>query len=217
MDILLVTYQWEIFISLEILSVLSLLTFGLVRYFLDKKKLSFIFLGGFILFLLIEALLAYIIYRQTGQFDTFQIVIIIFLLYAFTFGINDFKKLDRWMRKKIGGFRGKNLLTEKDLQIEADKRNPAKQRKKALLYLLTHSFIFVLGQAALWYIGTGSFAEMLTYLKDLSWFKDGNFEASPYLNEGMFAFGSIWIVAYGIDLVWSGYDILFPKGEKSEQ
>lgn len=43
MDLLL-TYQWEIFITLEIISVLSLLIFGVVCYFFSNQKLSLLFL-----------------------------------------------------------------------------------------------------------------------------------------------------------------------------
>ena len=111
------TNQWEIFITLEVLSVVSLLLFGVVRYFLGKKQLSVLFIFGFLAFLLLEALLALLIYRETGEFSTFQFVIVIFLIYACTFGIADFKRLDRWMRQKIGKWRNMELLTEKDYTI----------------------------------------------------------------------------------------------------
>lgn len=50
----------------------------------------FIFL--FLFLLIIEGLLGLYVYRQTGEISTFQIVIIIFIIYAFTFGILDFIK-----------------------------------------------------------------------------------------------------------------------------
>src|SRR5690625_2742629 len=109
---LLVEYQWEIFIVIEVLSFISLLLFGIIRYFLGRQKLSFQFLFLFLVLLILEALLGIIIYQETGEISTFQIVIAIFVLYACTFGIADFKKLDRWMRLKIGNFRNIDLLTE---------------------------------------------------------------------------------------------------------
>src|SRR5699024_7336299 len=114
---ILIMYQWEIFIGLEILSVICLLAFGFVRYMLGKKSLSHLFIGGFLLFLVCEALLSLMIYRETGEFGTFQIVIIIFIIYACTFGISDFKRLDRWMRKKVGEWKKEELLTEKDYAL----------------------------------------------------------------------------------------------------
>lgn len=43
----------------------------------------------------------------------FQIVIPIFILYARTFGINNLKKLDRWIREKIGKWARYRLADEK--------------------------------------------------------------------------------------------------------
>jgi len=147
---MLLTYQWEIFITLEVLSVISLLLFGLCRYFLEKKQLSLLFLLGFLAPLLLEGLLGFYLYKQTGEFDTFQVVILIFLLYAFTFGINDFKNLDRWMRKKIGHMRGVNLLTEKDAKMEAAKKDPKKIQVKSVVWLIGHTLVFFIGQFILW-------------------------------------------------------------------
>src|SRR5699024_2076285 len=126
----LLTYQWEIFISIEILSIVFLLLFGATRYFLGKKQISTLFIIGFIGLLFVEGILAYIIYRETGEFATFQLVIIIFLLYACTFGITDFRNLDRWMRKTIGKWRGVELLTEKDYQIIQRNKDPKYLAKK---------------------------------------------------------------------------------------
>src|SRR5699024_8056853 len=93
----LINYQWQLFITIEILFLLTFLAFGFVRYFLNNDRLSFIFLSSFFALLIAEALLAFLIYQATRKIETFQIVIIIFVLYAVTFGIKDFKNLDRWM------------------------------------------------------------------------------------------------------------------------
>src|SRR5699024_1553619 len=58
---LLVQYKWGIFITLEVLSIVSLLVFCGVRYFLDKRKLSNLFIFLFLFFLFLEALLALLI------------------------------------------------------------------------------------------------------------------------------------------------------------
>lgn len=119
---LLVDYQWEIFILCEVLSLVALLIFGLLRYYYGKKQLSNLFILLFLLLLILEAILGVLIYRVTGEFSTFQIIIIIFVLYACTFGIFDFIKLDRWMRRKIGNWRGIDLLTETDHQAIENKK-----------------------------------------------------------------------------------------------
>src|SRR5699024_10310982 len=100
MDVL-VQYKWGIFITLEVLSLVSLLVFCGVRYFLDQRKLSNLFIFLFLFFLFLEALLAFLIFQWTGEVSTIQIVIAVFLLYACTFGIADIKKIDLFMWEKI--------------------------------------------------------------------------------------------------------------------
>src|SRR5690625_667073 len=119
-----IEYQWEIFISIEILFFLAFLLFGFVRYFLSKRRLSLFFLGAFLSLLIIEAALAFYIYQITGEISTFQIIIGVFVFYALTFGIFDFLKLDRWMRRKIGTWRNIELLSERDYEIIARDKDP---------------------------------------------------------------------------------------------
>lgn len=111
---LLLTYRWETLILIEVLLLVCLVSFSVMRYFFDRSKQSMIFLSLFIFLLLVEGGLGFFIYLKTGELDTFQIVVFIFIVYACTFGIFDFMKLDRWMRKVIGSWRGVSLLTEKD-------------------------------------------------------------------------------------------------------
>src|SRR5699024_4723488 len=92
----------------------SLLVFCGVRYFLDKRKLSNLFIFLFLFFLFLEALLALLIFQWTGEVSTIQIVIAVFLLYACTFGIADFKKLDRLMWDKIDKIHRIRLMTNDD-------------------------------------------------------------------------------------------------------
>src|SRR5699024_6535655 len=73
---------------------------------------------------------ALVVYNETGEISQFHIVIIIFLLYACTFGIVDFLKLDRWMRLKIGGWRKIDMLSEKDKRIIVKQENPKQIAKK---------------------------------------------------------------------------------------
>src|SRR5690625_4087302 len=111
-----INYQWGIFIGLEILSLIFLLIFFFIRYAFTEQKLSNWFLGLFIFCIFLEGILALFVYQQTGKISTFQIVVLLFVVYACTFGITDFKKLDLFIKRKIGEWRGINLLTEADLQ-----------------------------------------------------------------------------------------------------
>lgn len=85
-------FQWELFIIAEVISFGALIAFGLMRYLFDKRLLSTIFIFLFIGINIFEASIAWYLYQYTGEIGDFQIIITIFILYACTFGISDFKK-----------------------------------------------------------------------------------------------------------------------------
>ncbi|MFD2130413.1 hypothetical protein ACFSKI_04025 [Pseudogracilibacillus auburnensis] len=210
----LLKFQWEIFIFIEVLSVVSLLLFGIVRYLMNKKKLSFLFIGAFLMLLVLEALLAVVLYQETGEISTFQIVITIFVLYACTFGIADFKKLDRWMRKKIGGWRGEELLTDKDYQIIEQNKNPKYLARKYRWTSTAHLIVFVIVQFIFWKLGTANIEELVGYARDLSWMEAGTYENSPYPNETLYAIGMLWGIIFVVDFIWSWSYTIFPSKGK---
>lgn len=204
------SYHWEIFIVIEILFIISILLFGVFRYFLNKSKQSIVFIVAFLFLLLLEASLGLYVYKQTGEISTFLIIITIFLLYACTFGIVDFIRLDRWMREKIGKFRGIELLTEKDYRILERNRNPKYLAKKYRWTSMIHLIIFIIGQSIFWYMGTETLAEAKGYLTDFSWVNDGVAEGSPYPNDAIFGIGTIWGIVFIVDFVYSWSYTLFP-------
>ncbi len=210
----LLTYQWGIFISIEILSVVFLLVFGIVRYFLNKKRLSVLFIILFITLLFVEGILAFLIYRITGEFSTFQFVIIIFLLYACTFGIIDFKKLDRWMRQKIGNWRGKELLTEEDYAIIEKNKDPKYIAKKYRWSSLIHFVVFIIAQSIFWILGTDNISEMISYITDFSWIESGTSENTPYPNDTLYSVGMIWGIIFIVDFIYSWSYTFFPSKSK---
>lgn len=208
---LILTYNWVIFISIEILSVVALLLFGVFRYFFSKRKLSTVFIFLFLLLLVSEGVLALFVYNETGEIETFQIVIAIFIVYAFTFGIVDFTRLDRWMREKIGKFRKVELLTEKDYRIMERNKDPKYIAKKYRMSSLIHLIVFVIAQTILWSMGTDSFAEVKMYMTDFSWVEAGTGEGSPYPNDVTFGIGVIWGLVFLIDFIYSWSYTIFPK------
>jgi len=207
---IIIAYQWEIFISLEVLSVIALLLFGVVRYFMDRKRSSRFFIGAFLVFLALEAILALMIYQSTGEISTFQIVIAVFLIYACTFGIIDFMKLDRWMRQKIGAWRGIELLTEKDYRIMERNKDPKYLAKKYRWSSTIHLIVFVIIQSIFWMYGTTDFDDMVSYIKDPSWIEAGTPEESPYPNETVYSIGMIWGIIFIVDFIWSWSYTFFP-------
>ena len=207
---LLITFQWEIFIALEVLSMFALLLFGFVRYFLNKKRLSLLFIIAFLILLVLEALLAILIYQETKEISAFQMVVIIFVLYACTFGMTDFKKLDRWMRRKIGKWRNVELLTEKDYEVMERDKDPRFIARKYRWTSTLHLVVFVVVQTAFWMYGTADTEELLGYIRDFSWIEAGNFEESPYPNETIYFIGMIWGLVFIIDFIWSWSYTIFP-------
>src|SRR5690606_23948815 len=83
---LIIQSHWELFILMEIIASVSLILFLLVRYVFRRQSLSMSFLILFLVLMAFEAGLGYMVYRQTGELNTFQMIIGLFLLYACTFG-----------------------------------------------------------------------------------------------------------------------------------
>jgi len=210
MDIIL-EYSWELFILAEVLSIVAFILFGVFRYFFNKRSLSLVFIFLFLFLLVIEGLLGLYVYLRTGEIETFQIVITIFILYAFTFGFFDFIKLDRWMRKTIGKIRGVELLTEKDYKIIERNNDPQSIAKKYRISSYIHIVLFFSVQAVLWRMGTDNLSEIIMYLSDFSWVEQGAANESPYPNEAAFAIGIIWGIVFIADFIYSWSYTLFPK------
>ncbi|MBM0066481.1 hypothetical protein [Alkalicoccobacillus gibsonii] len=212
MDLLL-EYNWELFIAAEVMSVLALLLFGISRYWFIQGRTSYLFIGLFLLLLVLEALLGLYVYQQTGEISTFLIIITLFVLYACTFGIFDFIRLDRWMRSKIGKLRGVELLTDKDYRMIERTKDPKYKAKKYRLSSTIHLIVFFAGQYLLWSWGTSDLDEMISYASDLSWIEDGDFRNSPYQNDAMFAVGTIWGIVFVADFLYSWSYTLFPSSK----
>lgn len=211
---LLEMYQWEFFVTLEIISVISLLLFGLFRYFFDKKRTSLMFISLFIGLIIFEAMLGWLLYQRTGVISTFQLVIIVFVIYAMTFGVADFKKLDRWMRQKIGSWRGIELLTDKDKEIIKRDKDPKYIARKYRWSSMIHLIIFTTVQIIFWSYGTSSMDEMLIYVKDLSWIGTEDWTITPYANETVYGISMVWGLIFIIDFIYSWSYTIFPSDKK---
>ncbi|MUV38305.1 hypothetical protein JNUCC1_02143 [Lentibacillus sp. JNUCC-1] len=210
-----VTYQWEVFISLEVLSSLFLIAFLLLRYAFSKVRLSRWFLGLFLLTMIIEAALAWLVYNETGEISNFQIVVGIFLIYAVTFGINDFKKLDRYIKEKVGKWRGVQLLTEKDIEQMERAKDPAVIARKNRLWWYIHASIFIVVHYMFWLNVGDQSHSFIYYLTDFSWFANEGAEGSPYTHETIAQISKVWSVVFAIDTIASWSYTVFPDQKKS--
>lgn len=207
-------YHWEIFITLEILATVSLLLFLVFRYALKKQSISYFFLIIFFMLLGTEVILAVVVYRETGEISTFTIVVTIFLLYALTFGISDFQKLDRYIKQKVGKWKNVDLLTEKDKQRMERAKNPKVIARNYFLWWLTHFGVFIGGHAYFW-VTYGKHDEgIMHFLTDWSWYAAETTDEGPFHDEIIGSVSQLWILIFVIDSIVSWSYILFPGGEK---
>src|SRR5699024_11450275 len=103
-----------IFISLEIAALIFIFAFMGARYIFSFHRGSNLFLSLFLFTMVLEGILAFLVYKVTGEINTFQIVVVIFLVYTVTCGISCFKKLDYTARGKIGKWRNVQLVTDEE-------------------------------------------------------------------------------------------------------
>ncbi|UCZ55080.1 hypothetical protein LGQ02_10285 [Bacillus shivajii] len=204
---LLIKFQLEAFVIAEIVTVISILLFLFLRYATKKQTLSFLFLSFIILATIFEAFLVWLVYQETGEISTIQIVIIIFIIYAFTFGIHDFKRLDRKVKKLVGNWRGVQLLTEKDL-IAIEKSNDPKYvaiTNRRWWYI--HLMIYIGVQSLFWFvygINSMDYIEFLTALFDFS-------NITLLNNEFVAQVSTLWSLIFIIDTIYSLSYTIFPK------
>nr|WP_239581386.1 hypothetical protein [Jeotgalibacillus terrae] len=165
--------------------------------------MSLVFIGLFLVLLILEALLGTYVYNFTGEISSLLIVIMVFVLYACTFGIFDFIRLDRWMRMKIGKWRGVELLNQKDYDVILKSKDPKYIARKYRRSSIIHLVFFVIGQGVFWGLGTDSLAEIRLYITDFSWLNEDSYHHTPYSNETLYSIGIIWGVVFIVDFLYS--------------
>lgn len=206
----LIEQQWVIFISLELLSLIFLILFLGIRYIFNQMKLSHIFLFFFFLMLILEAILAILVYKETGVFTSFQIIVGVFIIYACTFGINDFKNIDRWMKGKIDKYKGTNLLTDHDKSIIKKKRDPKYKARIARLYFYCHTSSLLIGLTIFWFkFGVADYS-FLHFIKHIEWYNDENIQPQPFTYELIMKITRIWLLIYVIDTIINWSYTFFP-------
>lgn len=213
----LMDYQWELFIAAEVLSWASLILFMLVRYAFNRQRLSVVFLLGFLILTIFEAVLAYAAYRQTGEISSFQIIVLVFIVYACTFGIADFKNLDRTIRKKVGSWRGVDLLTDHDRKMLSLRQSPRYKAKKARQWWYGHALVYLIGHFVFWSLYGQPGSSFTDWITDWSWWNEEENAVSPYINEGITRISRIWTLIFILDTIISWSYTLFPDKEKGEE
>lgn len=201
----LINNHWAIFIALEISSLLFLILFALIRYWITNKRFGSMFLILFIGALVFEALLAFIVYRETGEISTFQIVIVIFIIYASTFGISDFKRLDRYIKQKVGKWKGIDLLTKEEKDIISHLQDPKVIARRSRYWFYAHTVVIVIGLLIFWTMYGNKDYSQLHFVMNLEWFNDEDITPQPFLNDTIVNIVRLWLIVYIVDSIinWS--------------
>jgi hypothetical protein len=98
-------HGWILFILSEGLTWVATLLFFIFRYRFKLDRISQWCLTFIILCTLFQGLLAGVNYYFTGKVSFFQIVIILFIIYASTLGSADFKRMDQYIQNKFEKYR----------------------------------------------------------------------------------------------------------------
>ncbi|MGP4078761.1 hypothetical protein ACTWQL_02520 [Pseudalkalibacillus sp. R45] len=206
-------YKWLFFIVGEIIFWSSVIGFLLVRYIFNLEKLSKYLIVIWLVSDLWLLTIGIIDYRNTGEFDTFQVVITAFLIYALTFGKSDFKKLDRFIKRTIKKLKGEPLEPEDFSEKRYGMKHAFHQLKGIVIHVLLYaSVIFILSLTMPFRDfstlfnseGTGDIIEELV--------KNGLFE-----HPAAAQVTGIWTLVVLIDILITLSYFIFPKTEKKKQ
>ncbi|CAN5655862.1 hypothetical protein BH18ACT11_BH18ACT11_20610 [soil metagenome] len=97
----LMDYKWVLLVGAETSFWLLSVAFLVLRYWAGFERASIVFLVLIVVDNLVILGLGVMDYLLTGEFETYQITILIVLLYGVTFGKRDFKRLDAYLKRKI--------------------------------------------------------------------------------------------------------------------
>lgn len=159
-------------------------------------------------------------FRETGQFSTFQVVVVVALVYSVTYGPKDMKRLDRYMRLKIARWKGESLPPEEEARLleEREKeekrkygRLHAREQRRGwylhlLLFLIAH---FVFATLFGWKTASGIGGWVETWID--TWNAP---ELFPFRKEEVNQISRIWTLILLIDGINSFYYTIFPKQKK---
>lgn len=204
--------KWQFLIMAEAFFWIFLLTFLTVRYWFNLKKLSIVFFFLFIINDLWIATMGFLDYLKTGNFTSYQVAILIIIVYALTYGKSDFRKLDIFIQKKVAKLKGQPIPELKGPEKLYGKDLARQERKHFSLHLL----IFAVVHVVLFFVY--GLSDQITQTQNIEqllseWFssKEAHY---PFNNASMNNLSRIWTLVLIIDGVTSLSYTFFPKNEK---
>ncbi|GGA36565.1 hypothetical protein GCM10007416_06860 [Kroppenstedtia guangzhouensis] len=200
-------HKWYFFIAGEVIFWGSLIGFLLLRYAFNLIKLSKYLIFLWLLSDLWLATIGVLDYMRTGHLNQFQIIIGIALIYALTAGKKDFKRLDRWIQRKVAVWKGEEPPKSDDKPERRlyGKEHAKSERKK----FYVHFFLFVAAHFAFALFFDYVPSEVVKWLRHL----DVNFSLNDE-SESISRISAIWVKVLIIDFIWSFSYTIWPKKEK---
>ena len=201
-------HKWIFLITAEIVFWVCAVAFLILRYWFKFDKLSKFVIVIFIVNDLWIALLGFMDFQRTGEFSFYQIIIVIFIVYAMTLGKSDFKKLDYFIKRQVAKRRGEPLN---------DAQKPVQYYGMALAVIewkqfAGHIFIFILMHVIFFFAFGFSESMQQTPITELFsvWFNNEN-NAVPFNHEGVNQFSQVWLLILLIDFAITLSYTIFPK------
>lgn len=207
-------HKWAFLIAAEIIFWVSVLTFLTLRYWFKLTKLSMVFFAIFIANDLWIATMGFMDYLKTGEFSSYQVVILVFIIYAFTYGKSDFRKLDAFIQRKVAKMRGEEIPAIDQPRELYGCEFAMKEWKQ----FLAHLMIYVIVHAVLLFVfGLSKQVGDIQSISQLFslWFEKKQ-AAFPFDHSGFNNFSRIWTLVLGIDAVITLSYTIFPKAEKKK-
>lgn len=203
-------YKWYFFIIGEVVFWLTLIGFLVLRYYFELTKWSKWLVFIFILNDLWLVAIGTIDYFYTGKMEKFQFIIIIFVLYALTFGKKDFLRLDQYIRHKVAKWKG---LTVPEDHVKEPKLFGYAHAWKETKFLAIHLVLYIVA-LMICFILFGLSVSLDQWIEQVG----EKFEAGDiglFRNETANQICTVWTFILVIDLIVTISYWLFPKKEKS--
>lgn len=205
-------HKWTFLIAAEVIFWLSIISFITIRYWFKLYKVSWLFFGLFLVNDLWIATMGYFDYLETGEFSSYQIIIVVILVYALTYGKTDMKRLDGYIQRKVATWKGESAPPKAD----SPKLYGAEHAKQERKDFLKHVMIFLTLNALFWvFFGL---SEATTQLSDIKAFITHWFENDkallPYTNTSVNQIIRVWSIILVADGLFSLSYTVFPKKRK---
>ncbi|WP_214484287.1 hypothetical protein [Bacillus sp. SM2101] len=206
-------HKWIFLIIAEIFFWVFMISFLTVRYWFGLKKLSMLLFLIFIINDLWIAAMGFFDYLKTGDFTSYQIIILVIIVYALTYGKADAQKLDTIIQQKVALWKGEPIPQAKPAKVLYGKAHAKNQRKQFfshfLIFAIVHFILFISYGLSEEIVNINSIEQLFTV-----WLNNKN-ATFPFNNAIVNNLSRIWMIILTLDAVISLSYSVFPKSNKA--